>query len=406
MANSTDLGYSAGQAAAQAATGGGIEDLIKDIGGTLLAGGQYFIGKNNIEDQKDITTGALTNSASVLNKGYDEALAQSETGIDELMKLLTAGLTEQKDAYRRAAYDYSSANTQSVNDYERDIKPILEQFIRGLSGASDLYGLSLDQIEKKAGDALQGGADDYERQLAPYTAAGTDALGQIQRIAAQDPNALTPSQRIAFNDTNRDAMATLAASGLRGAGRAGVAAVADAMARARARFRDENQQRSDQALMKLNEQGFNANTNVADVLNNLKKSIADIRYKTGTTKANNSFDTNSAIAKAAYGVGSGVADKRLAATNQNNQTIFNTDKGIGDLTGNYYGGLENLTGDRYQNRAQTTLDKARVDSTTGLGIANANKTATDQNAQNNASALDKIGTKIIETISKNAKGWL
>jgi hypothetical protein len=85
------------------------------------------------------------------------------------------------------------------------------------------------------------------------------AINYLQRVMAQDPNALTPEQQRGFADYQRGAQARLAASGLRGAGRAGVASVNEGAAGYMADAYGTNQRRSDTAAQRLAGGYFDAN---------------------------------------------------------------------------------------------------------------------------------------------------
>ena len=80
---------------------------------------------------------------------------------------------------------------------------------------------------------------------------GTRGFEETIRPLTVPVTALTPAQRIALDDQTSEDNATLAASGLRGAGRAGVAAVMDNRRRFTADALDENRRRSDAALSAL-----------------------------------------------------------------------------------------------------------------------------------------------------------
>lgn len=64
-----------------------------------------------------------------------------------------------------------------------------------------------------------------QQQFEAFTGAAAPAVDVLQRLAVTDPFILTPLQQQGRDDASRDARAVLAASNLRGSGRAGVAAV-------------------------------------------------------------------------------------------------------------------------------------------------------------------------------------
>lgn len=82
------------------------------------------------------------------------------------------------------------------------------------------------------------------------------AVGRLQTMAAADPYAMTPQQDQEVDDTRRQTLNALAVSGLRGSGRATVAAVRRAEDNTRGRLIQQNQQRADAATTNLSGQYF------------------------------------------------------------------------------------------------------------------------------------------------------
>jgi hypothetical protein len=106
------------------------------------------------------------------------------------------------------------------------------------------------------------------------------------------PELLTPSQKIAMDDLTRDGVARLAASGMRGAGRGGLAVLADAQGRQRARFYDTNQGRADNAAGVLHNAGQQARANASRIESATGANLANIH--TGTAGANAAGITSAA----------------------------------------------------------------------------------------------------------------
>ena len=98
-------------------------------------------------------------------------------------------------------------------------------------------------------------------ELQGLSRVGTDAL---REIAASDPGQLTPAQQIALQDSQRDAVASLNATGLRGAGRSTVAALQDVDSRFRAGAIEDNLTRKQQAASRLSGEDFAAGRSAAD----------------------------------------------------------------------------------------------------------------------------------------------
>lgn len=91
------------------------------------------------------------------------------------------------------------------------------------------------------------------------------AIAYLQRVMAQQPDQLTPDQQRGLDDYQRNANARLAASGLRGAGRAGVASVNEGRAGFMSDAYSQNQRRSDAAAQRLSGGYFDSNDNLASL---------------------------------------------------------------------------------------------------------------------------------------------
>lgn len=178
----------------------------------------------------------------------------------------------------------------------------------GANGASDaadaVTGASNKAIDTLEADKTAGlgyidtGAAGAQKLLQPLTAERPIMLPQYR--------GLTQQQQIGAADNLRNNQATLAASGLRGAGRAGVASIMDAGNRYEAAARGGNDAADLTALQ-------TARTS-ADAA---KSALANIDVNTGTTKANTEV-----------GVGSQIASNQLATGN----SLANIDlKGAGTL---------------------------------------------------------------------------
>lgn len=91
------------------------------------------------------------------------------------------------------------------------------------------------------------------------------AQSYLRGVVVQDPTRLTPLQENQMADLRRDTNAALAASGLRGAGRATVAAIRQVEDQARNRMVDGNRARQDSAASQLSGQFNSAATNSANL---------------------------------------------------------------------------------------------------------------------------------------------
>jgi len=119
-------------------------------------------------------------------------------------------------------------------------------------------------LEAQAAAVRQGNQLAQER-YAEQARLSAPAIAYLQKVVAQDPNVLTPEQQRGMADYQRGAQARLAASGLRGAGRAGVASVNEGAAGYLADAYGANQRRSDQAAQRLAGGYFDSNDNMASL---------------------------------------------------------------------------------------------------------------------------------------------
>jgi hypothetical protein len=132
----------------------------------------------------------------------------------------------------------------------------------------------------------------------PYVDAGMQGLAGIQTVASADPNQLTMEQGRAVDDYRRGAASRLAASGLRGAGRAGVAAVNEGDAKLRGSMFTENQRRRDAANTDLARYGYQGTGQTASALNSLYSNNATLSATNAQLTGNTQMDKAKADAAA------------------------------------------------------------------------------------------------------------
>jgi hypothetical protein len=155
------------------------------------------------------------------------------------------------------------------------------------------YDQQLSSLLAVTPELRQNYAERYQGQESlyrPYVQAGNQGLAGIQAVAAQDPNQFTPEQQRGLDAYRRGAGARLAASGLRGAGRAGVAAVNEGDAAFRAKNFTENQRRSDAANSDLMRYGYQGTGQTATALNNLYSNNATLSATDAQLIGNTAMD--------------------------------------------------------------------------------------------------------------------
>lgn len=369
----------------------GLGDLIRDVAPLVTTGLQYATGSSAINNAYSDAAAGLKASADTLKGGYDAKQNIVEAGTDELMQLLTAGLKEMTDKYNLASFGYRDDVRNDVTRYDTKMRPELNNLLQGLSVGNDIYGLQLDQAAGNAEGKLAEGVDTANAELQPFADDGMEAMDYLMQVMSLDPSMLTPDQQKLMEDFSRDLMAGLSASGLRGAGRAGIATVNEGRADLGAKLFAQNQERADRAAQAIADKGFNASNTMSGRMNDLAKMIADLRYKTGSAKAQNTYNVTGDIAGKAFDYGKDVGGKLYAADAAATGNKYDTAKGIGDLTGQYYQGMGNLQANRYDQRASNTFGKAAADSA-GLQSVTATQFAGDAaRYQNTNNALDSIG---------------
>lgn len=192
--------------------------------------------------------------------------------------------------------------------------------------------------------AINSGLDDYMKYVEPLLAPRTDVTMPVPQEAP--PGRLSPAQQIAEQDLLRNTTSALAASGLRGAGRAGQAVLADADRRFLAGAYDTNQQRQDVAYGRAadNLQRIQAERDRQDA----------IAQQIGGTQA----DTGRQIANVETGAGnqSGAALQTAANAGAQQVAAAGRAQGAGVSTAG------NLTGQATANAADTQAQAALANS--------------------------------------------
>lgn len=121
------------------------------------------------------------------------------------------------------------------------------------------------QAQARSAAAIQEGNRLAQQRFEQTQAQAQPAVDALQRIAASDPYTLTLQQEQEVDDTRRQTLNALSVSGLRGSGRATVAAVRQAEDNTRGRLIQQNQQRADAATTGLASQYFSATGQAANV---------------------------------------------------------------------------------------------------------------------------------------------
>ena len=222
------------------------------------------------------------------------------------------GQKQASDANKDAARTAGQVSGQAANT----LKTGYDQQLSALLGVTpELRGNYADRYAGVAG------------QYQPYAQSGRSALNNLQSVVSADPSQLTPSQELAMRDYRNQAASRLASSGLRGAGRAGVAAVNEGDAKLRAQMFDTNQRRGDAAATELARVGYNATGQQASALNNFFSNNATLSATNAQLQGNTAMDKAKADAAAQGAAGSAL----VGASQANGQAWGETMGGLGSV---------------------------------------------------------------------------
>lgn len=188
----------------------------------------------------------------------------------------------------------------------------------GQEKAADIAGQTalrqeaeLREAKKRGIAAIDQGTSDYASTIAPLLTERPIMLPTFQGLTAQ--------QQIGHEDLLRDGRATLAASGLRGAGRAGVGAVMDQSRRYLAAAHGQNDAAS-----------LAARAAARGGADSARAGLAGVKANAGTAKANTELGVGSSLA----GIYGQAGNTQANIANQTGNTLANLATSTGRLAGN------------------------------------------------------------------------
>lgn len=326
----------------------------------------------------------------------DDAARRATQGSQEAADILSAGYTEAERRTLEALGLGSDLSTERFSTLADIYPQISDRFAATQANTYDDFGDIVDtgqaegeaDILRGAGDfdlLAQQGLEGANETLAPYRMAGDEALSSLREISGADPSIMTPAQLQRLADLKRSGATRLAAGGLRGAGRAGVAVMNDIEGREMARSFDQNLARSDRALGTLSGQGYGATgTTAGNILN------------VNTIRGKNALATGQSLAE----LGDRSATRKAGALMQTGQNIANrdlaTDQFLGTEAGNYYDRIARLQAAGGDTRAATIMAKANAQAgakTTAGNLAAQNALA---NARLRSGAFSTLGSVIAD----------
>ena len=288
--------------------------LIPAVTSVVTSGINTIIGSDANDKAAARATQGSQEAADILSAGYRGSEQRTLEGLGVGADLATERFSTLADIYPQISDRYAATQADTYDDFGNIVDTGQAE------GEADIL--------RGAGDfdlLAQQGLEGANETLAPYRMAGDEALSSLREISGADPSVMTPAQLQRLADLKRGAATRLAAGGLRGAGRAGVAVMNDAEGREAARSFDQNQARSDRALSTLSSQGYGATgTTAANTLN------------TATLRGKNALATGQSLAE----LGDRAATRKSNALMQTGQNIANrdlaSDQFLGAEAGGYY----------------------------------------------------------------------
>ena len=333
---------------------------------------------------------AYTNGLTGLAKNY---AGDMTAGGDAYADTVNAGFGNFRDAIGSAVGDYAGGMGEAYAGYGYGMGGASDEFGNAVTANAEDYAGEIMPSAWQYGDDLFAGQDAAMGYFDPYLETGDAALARLAETMAVDPNELTPEQQILLRDFRGDQAAKLAASGLRGAGAAGVGAQMRSEADLRAKLYSDNRDRADRATASLAQMGYGASGQGANMTMNNATRAAGTMFDTtqkglaavkaaGDTAATNRFQTAADVAKVGYQTAADVARTGYQAagtvantgwTAANNiagqqladdRTVAQTTLGLGKdavaQTGNYYGNKAQLAANAAQIAGQGAMGKAQA----------------------------------------------
>ncbi|KAA5605421.1 hypothetical protein F1188_10995 [Roseospira marina] len=341
-------------------------DLATAVIPSLISGGVALYGSSKARDANrqaanDYAVGAQE-GADILSAGQVEALDYLLGANDQVRGIFEQALAAGQTQLEAAATAYGAATQGGLASYSDLLQAGLTDY-GALTGQT--LGATVDTLgqgSRAAMGTVDAGRDAVAAEYAPYQEAGRDALAQLRAVALSDPGALTPSQQRLVEDTRADMRARLAASGLRGAGRAGVATFNDGDAALAARLHDQNQDRIDRATETLGRYGYGATG-----------SVADATQTAALTNANTLLRTAGQQADAITAAGQRMANARLDTSRDVAGATLDTARDVASNTQRLSLAGSQMGQDYFRQLADLATSDAslRADATTSIAEAQA-----------------------------------
>jgi hypothetical protein len=227
------------------------------------------------------------------------------------------------DANQTAADTSSAATVQAAQIAAAANLQATQEELDAQQAARDQYTAA----SQKGIGYIQGGLNSYESTVAPLLTPAPVTLPSYR--------GLTPAQQTGEANLLRTGNATLASSGLRGAGRAGVAGVID-----------QDKQYQEDAATSTNQSDLAARQTAQTVANTSRQNLANTQAQAGGSEANTALLTGNQLGsslqaggQAASSLTSQTGASTGAATAQAGQTQANADTADASLEGSALGSV-------------------------------------------------------------------
>ena len=353
-----------------------ISDFLNQYGGQIVSTGLNALLTSNSAAQGNA---ALTNLGAVntdamkaMIEGYGGQLKARE----DLMPKLDQAIGVYGTDRTTGVANYSDANTGMGNQYSTSLDTARDSAVDSYTTGGTAYNTGVGGGLNTSADTIKAGYAGLEESLNPYIDGGEAGLNYLNQQMGIDPSSLTPSQQRAMDKYIRDANARLSSSGLRGAGRAGVAAVNEGVADLGATFYDQNLARQGAAASALNSMGYGASGAVATGRKNMGETIGTLEYGTAEKQAEN-----------ARSYANKVGDLTLNTAKDTATTKLNLGQKAADQTLNAATDVAReklLT----KSSAETALSNARSDTAGNIANARAKALVTGGNIDAAKAAVD------------------
>jgi hypothetical protein len=409
MIMAVDLGLGPVNAAngTTTAAGGGFDwgALFGDVAkGVVNSGGQLFTNslKSDANDEAALAYAKSTaKGVDTLNRGYDEQLSAIEQGTDTLQGINQESYNQANAVLDKGNQGYEELMLSLPQEYSQSVLPRYAQNANETLDAVDAYSGDMLGVEDDLTSLIQQSKGEFSDQYDPYIQSGARASQYLDSILGMDPSQKTLSQQRSYDQALADMKANLAASNLRGAGRAGVASINEGVAEMNARTEDENRRRMDAVASNLAQTGYNATGSVANNAVRASEAMQNNRNRIGTNLAETGLKTATTL-----------SDRQLDVDNELARLSLDTKQKVGannlvaakDKSGNlstFYANKAANEAPRYDARGKAAVGKAAVTASGQGAIDRVNMEATKANADGKNAAIDSLYSSLNEAVKKN-----